>query len=232
MSDPALVLLVDDHLMLAQSLALALRGHGLRAVVATVGDPAAVLAQVREHQPALVLLDLDLGPGPDGRRLVGEQLVPALRDLGVRVLVMTGTCDLPRIGLAVEAGALGWVDKSAPVDTVLTTVLDVVEGDDQALGAGLGAGRDAALAALARLRRGQSAAAARLSDFARLTDTEQEVLAALIQGSGVEAIAAGRMVSPTTVRSQVRGVLTKLGVSSQLAAVARAHRAGWRPPSR
>lgn len=41
-------------------------------------------------------------------------------------------------------------------------------------------------------------------------------------------IASDAVVSVATVRSQVRGVLTKLGVSSQLQAVARARRAGWR----
>jgi DNA-binding NarL/FixJ family response regulator len=41
------------------------------------------------------------------------------------------------------------------------------------------------------------------------------------------AVAAGWVLSEATVRTQVRGVLTKLGVTTQLAAVALARRTGW-----
>ena len=51
-----------------------------------------------------------------------------------------------------------------------------------------------------------------------------------MDGQGCEAIASAWFVSEATVRSQIRGVLTKLGVSSQLAAAAQAQRVGWRPP--
>jgi len=51
-----------------------------------------------------------------------------------------------------------------------------------------------------------------------------------MDGQGCEAIAAAWFVSEATVRTQIRGVLTKLGVCSQLAAAAQAQRVGWRPP--
>jgi len=56
------------------------------------------------------------------------------------------------------------------------------------------------------------------------------VLDRLIDGEDARAIAVRWTVSEATVRSQIRGVLTKLGVGSQLAAVAVARRARW-PPS-
>ena len=49
-------------------------------------------------------------------------------------------------------------------------------------------------------------------------------------GCPAEEIAEAQFVAVTTVRSQVRGILQKLGVRSQLAAVATANRAGWTPP--
>ena len=55
------------------------------------------------------------------------------------------------------------------------------------------------------------------------------MLAALADGLSVAMIAARDVVAEATVRTQVRGVLVKLGVSSQLAAVARARDAGWSP---
>ena len=56
------------------------------------------------------------------------------------------------------------------------------------------------------------------------------MLGALVDGLSAEEIAEAHFVAVTTVRSQVRGILQKLGVRSQLAAVATANRAGWTPP--
>jgi DNA-binding NarL/FixJ family response regulator len=66
-----------------------------------------------------------------------------------------------------------------------------------------------------------------LSPFERLTARERKVLAALVEGLSAEEIAESHFVSLTTVRSQIRAVLQKLGVRSQLAAVAYANRVGW-----
>lgn len=217
-----LVMLVEDHRLLADSLSVALRGHGVRTAVARIDDAATLLADVRAHRPDLVLLDLDLGPGLDG-----EGLVAALRGLGAEVLVLTGTSDLSRAGSAIEAGALGHLDKAEPFSVVLAAVLGAARGE----AGGLWQSRHRGLTALQQRRSGEARSAAELGDFARLSAREGEVLAALCEGSSVEVIAAQRVVSTTTVRSQVRAVLTKLGVSSQLAAVARANRTGWRLPT-
>ena len=67
----------------------------------------------------------------------------------------------------------------------------------------------------------------RLELFDALTEREQVVLAELIEGHCAEDIAKAAFVSISTVRSQIKAILQKLGVSSQLAAVAMARRAGW-----
>jgi DNA-binding NarL/FixJ family response regulator len=66
------------------------------------------------------------------------------------------------------------------------------------------------------------------SRFDRLTTRERDVLSALVDGLSAEEIADTQFVALTTVRSQIAAVLRKLGVHSQLAAVACANRAGWR----
>ena len=63
--------------------------------------------------------------------------------------------------------------------------------------------------------------------FLTLTQREREVLTELTRGKSVDCIANEWVVSEATVRTQVRGVLTKLDVRSQLAAVAKARSAGW-----
>jgi DNA-binding NarL/FixJ family response regulator len=63
-----------------------------------------------------------------------------------------------------------------------------------------------------------------------LTPRERQVLGALIEGHNVRDIARSSVVSEATVRTQVKSILGKLEVSSQLAAVGLAHHVGWRHP--
>jgi DNA-binding NarL/FixJ family response regulator len=58
------------------------------------------------------------------------------------------------------------------------------------------------------------------ANFERLTQREAIVLGALVDGLTADEIAGAHFVALTTVRSQIRAVLHKLGVRSQLAAVA------------
>mgnify|MGYP000607291262 CR=1 FL=1 len=69
----------------------------------------------------------------------------------------------------------------------------------------------------------------RLDPFRQLTARESEVLYDLMQGRNADAIAEASFVSVTTVRTHIRSILRKLDVSSQLAAVAMATGAGWKP---
>jgi two-component system nitrate/nitrite response regulator NarL len=66
-----------------------------------------------------------------------------------------------------------------------------------------------------------------LLEFERLTRREEEVLSALMRGAKARDICVQSFVSMPTVRSQIRSILTKLGVTSQLAAVALAYQNGW-----
>jgi len=86
------------------------------------------------------------------------------------------------------------------------------------------AARDALLAHLAEHRRDTDALR---SSFGRLTEREAAVLAAIVDGANADEIAARMTVAVSTVRSHIRSILDKLGVNSQLAAVALARRAGW-----
>ena len=119
-----------------------------------------------------------------------------------------------------EAGAAGWICKDAFLDEVVATLDDVLAGRPLI---GRGA-REALLDELRIERAGQRRA---LSPFEQLTVRERRVLAALVDGMSAEEIAEAHFVALTTVRTQIRAVLQKLGVRSQLAAVAHANRVGW-----
>ena len=68
-------------------------------------------------------------------------------------------------------------------------------------------------------------------DIETLTVREREVLAYLMKGQTVREIATECVVAEATVRTQVKSILAKLEVSSQLAAVGMANEIGWRAPA-
>ena len=217
------VLIVEDHELLAQTLGIALAAEGLETVVADVGlgvDGSALIAHATAVGAAVVLLDLDLGAGR-----TGEALLPGLRSTGAAVVVVTGCGDPIRLGTCIELGAAAVLSKSRPLDEMLAAVLAAREGRPA-----MSEARRQEL--LARMRRERGRQGERFAPFERLTPREAEVLAQLIEGEPAEAIARHFVVSEATVRTQIRGVLTKLGVNSQLAAVAEAHRVGWTRPQR
>lgn len=78
-----------------------------------------------------------------------------------------------------------------------------------------------------RTRERDGEVVADLQVFKQLTRRERQVLLALMRGATAREISKEAYVSLTTVRSQIRSILGKLGVSSQLAAVVLAYRSGW-----
>lgn len=210
------LLIVEDHELVAGMLALALRQRGLEVEITSGPTADAVVDTARRLAPVLVLLDLDLG-APLGS---GLELIGPLIDAGGRVVMLTGATDNADLATCVEAGAIGIVSKAAPFADLVETVRRAAEGE-----ALLSEARRHAL--LTELRERRRADDRRLRPFSALTTRERAVLAGLVAGETAEAIAAGSFVSLATVRSQIRSILTKLGVNTQLAAVALAREAGW-----
>jgi DNA-binding NarL/FixJ family response regulator len=214
------VAIVEDHLLLAETLAESLVREGIPAFVLSGLGRRELLAALLRSRPELVLLDLDLGPAGDSTPLVAP-----LRQAGLRVLIVTGTTDRLRLAAALEQGALGYQAKASGFEALVAQTIAALACSD----------------VLDPVERGELlaelAAARQLEDdvdaiFQRLTDRERGTLLALGDGRTVHEIAADWVLSEATVRSHVRGLLGKLGVASQLAAVSIARRNSWLPPVR
>ncbi|GEN79043.1 response regulator transcription factor [Actinotalea fermentans] len=203
------VLIVEDHQLLAQAVAAALVDEGLQPRLVDPAELDEVIPTV--ERGTLVLLDLRLGHGRDGTRAVAP-----LTQRGARVVVVTGTTDPVPLAHALESGALAIVDKHQPFTDLVSAIVTIRSGE----GPVQDERRAAILAAAARRRAEQASATALLG---RLSSREQDVLDHLCQGLSAQEIAQDAGVSLTTVRAQIRSVLVKLGVRSQLQAVARAH---------
>jgi len=216
------VVVVDDHSLFAESLAIALRAREIDART-VVPDASSTFAQlgraIARTQPHLVLLDLDLGVAGDGMRLIS-----ALAASGSAVVIVTGSPDRVHQGEALTHGARAVIEKSAPFTEIVAAVervrnrLPIMPRKERDL-------------LLADYRAAEQQSRDLRRRLASLTRREAEVLSQLMAGRQVTEIARLRFVSESTVRTQVKSVLSKLGVSSQLTAVGLAHQARWQPPS-
>lgn len=216
------VLLVEDHVLFAEALELALGLEGYNVHRMAVPDhdrtPGLFVSGVVRKRPDIVLLDLDLGPFGDGTRLIGP-----LARTGVKVVVVTASSDRSRWGLCLGLGARQVLAKAQPLNEILRTVRRLHEGlpviDHQQ--------REELLTCW---RTTESERRELGAKFDKLTPREQKVLGELTEGHTVREIARLSVVSEATVRTQVKSILAKLEVSSQLAAVGIAHQISWRAP--
>lgn len=210
------IAIVEDHELLAESLFYVLRDEGYHAAVIAASSLENIERGVIEFDPDVVLMDLHLG------ERVGSvlPLVKRLTAAAYRVVVITGVTDRARLSESIEAGAVGIISKAASFESLLMAIRDAVESD-------MMMSEVERQNWLAELRRYRAADELRRKPYERLTHREQEVLARLCEGHSANQIAEESYVALSTVRSQIRAVLMKLGVGSQLEAVAAARRGNW-----
>lgn len=215
-------MLLDDHVLFAECLDLVLTANGFTvdkpALPDNPGRSAGLLARVCRIRPEIVVLDLDLGPFGDGARLI----TPIARN-GTQVVVVSADMDPARWGECLHYGARKVIGKTAPLNELVSTLRRISEGL-RVLGPGE---REALLKTWHDHRVNELAARVRLD---QLTARESEVLGHLTHGRTVRDIATLSVVCEATVRTQVKSILSKLGVNSQIAAVGMANHLHWRSP--
>jgi DNA-binding NarL/FixJ family response regulator len=209
------LLLVDDHRLLVETLQMSLGAAGFEAFISPCNTFDEVLAEAAAVRPTLVVLDLDLqGAG------YGYDLVAPLRELGAEVLVLTGTTDRLELARCIEAGALGIASKANGFASVLDQVARAAEGQTVTP-------ITERTQLLADLQAHRRATEKRMAPFEALSARERDVLRQIVDGHQAAAIAEASFVSLATVRTQIRSILLKLDVTSQVAAVALARQHGW-----
>jgi DNA-binding NarL/FixJ family response regulator len=212
------VVVVDDHLLIAETLQAALAAQGVSATAVAPEQLGTLLATLLDRRPRLVLLDLDLGSFGSSLGLIR----PLVSD-GVVVLLMTGVSDRLRIAEALEHGAIGYQRKGDGFSALLDRACAALAAGP-AVPALDPAERSALLGELAAARAAHRRV---MRPFDQLTERESETLQALCLGNSVHDIATDWVVAEATVRTHVRGILTKLHAPSQLAAVVAATTSGW-----
>lgn len=208
------IVVADDQAILRSGLVALL---GLESDVDVVGQAstgAETLQQVRELQPDVLLLDVQmpagtLPDGTDGPRdgiAVAEQ-VPDLLPEPPRIIVLTTFGRAGYLRRTMEAGASGFMVKDTPVDRLVDAIRRVHRGMRAV---------DPELAA-------QSLAVGPTP----LTAKEAEVLRASARGATTAQIAAALFLSEGTVRNHISAAIGKLGVTNRAEAVRSATDNGW-----
>lgn len=210
MGDTAItVLVVDGHQTFVDVLGEALRGQPDLRYVGHARTGQEALRLVAELRPNVVLMDPELSDS-DGIA-IAELMRHRWPD--TRVVVLTASNEAALVGRATAAGAAGFLAKNGPLGDVLNAV-------HTAHGGGMTVSTDI----LARLLR--STAPVVGPRPGGLTAREHEVLELMAAGLDPRAIARRLGISVHTCRGHVKALLAKLGVHSQLEAVAAARQRG------
>ena len=193
------VLLVDDHAVVIEGLTMLLASFDDLDVVASAPTATGIVECYRSHRPDVVLMDVSM-PVIDGIEAT-ELLRSEFPD--ARVIVLTGSTDPHLVGGALNAGACGYLMKSASGDDIAEAIRSVMSGQSVF-------GPQAVQA----LRAGLEPAA----PVGQLTLRETDVLRQVVAGLSNKQIAIELGISPGTVRIHVSNILAKLGVSNRTAA--------------
>jgi DNA-binding NarL/FixJ family response regulator len=197
------ILLVDDHPITRGALAALLGQHGF-SVVGEAADGAEAIELARRHRPELVLLDLSM-PGMDGLEAL-PRLREAVPETEVVVLTASGTEE--NLLAAIRGGAAGYLLKSEPPERIAEFLRGVGHGQAALSG-------EVARRLLEQVREGGIGRGVPDAIAASLSARELEVLLLLDEHLGTDEIADRLYISEHTVRSHVKSLLRKLGVSSR-----------------
>jgi two-component system, NarL family, nitrate/nitrite response regulator NarL len=196
------ILLVDDHPITREALAALLEQHDF-SVVGQAADGQEAVELARRLQPQLVLLDLSM-PG-----IGGLEALPRIRDAApeCEVVVLTASGTEENLLSAIRGGAAGYLLKSEPPERIVEFLRGVAGGQAALSG-------EVARRLLEQVREGSGRGVPdRIASS--LSAREVEVLLLLDEHLGTDEIAARLYISEHTVRSHVKSLLRKLGVSSR-----------------
>lgn len=197
------VMIVDDHFVVRSGLVASLELEEDITVVAEAERGEEVPALHASTRPEVILMDLQL-PGWNGIETT-ERLLET--DPTARVLVFSTFARDDEIQSALDAGALGFLQKTAGRDELITALRRVAAGERYLA--------PEIATRLAGLRLGPA-----------ITLREREILALIARGRANKEIAAALGIAEDTVKRHISNILQKLGVSDRAQATAEAIRRG------
>jgi DNA-binding NarL/FixJ family response regulator len=213
-NSPIRVLLADDHAVVRAGIRQFLEQAGDIDVIAEADDGKAAMALIEEQLPDVAILDIQM---PEASGIEVTRWVRAkYRQVGV--LILTAYDDDPYVMAVLQAGANGYVLKTASPGEIIRAVRDVY------------AGRSALDETIMQKMMAQVSSATQAKIVENLTDREMEVLTLVAQGYTNKAIGLQLGISDRTVQGHLAHIFAKLQAGSRTEAVMRAVSLGWLPP--
>jgi DNA-binding NarL/FixJ family response regulator len=210
-SGPIRVVLADDHAIVRAGIRQLLEHSGDIQIVAEASDGEAAKALIQQHRPDVAVLDIQMpkASGIEVTRWVRTNMP------GVGVLILTAYNDDPYVMAVLQAGANGYVLKTASPEELIQAVHEVHEGKSVL---------DASITQklMAHLFSGSKTAVVE-----ELTDRELEVLSLTAKGFTNKAIGVQLGISDRTVQGHLAHIFDKLQAGSRTEAVMRAVSLGW-----
>jgi len=203
MNEKIRILVADDHPVVRDGLVMILSTQADFEVIAEASNGAQVLILAKQHEPDIILLDLEM-PEMDGLQAL-EQLRLECSDC--RVLVFTAFDTDERIVGAVKAGAKGYLLKGVPRGELFNAIRVVSSGGSL-------------LQPVVASKLMQHMSAQKNDEFVEtLTDREFEVLQLLSKGMTNKEIAVELVITERTVKFHISSILGKLGAGNRTEAV-------------
>lgn len=206
------IALVDDHDILRAGLRRIIETQQDMLVQAEAGTASEALQLFQSQQFDIVILDLEL---PDGD---GLDLLQAARreNSETRFLILTMHDDPKRFKAAVQAGAAGYLIKSAAFQKLLEAIRTIHQGLAFFLLSAppllADAGADSAVRSLGQR---QLTVHGPESPLRQLSEREREIMAYVAQGHTSQAIAGKLFLSRKTIESYRSKIMQKLGISKR-----------------
>ncbi len=208
------VLIADDHQLFAEGLGQALSALPDISVVGFVGDGSKVRPMIEEHQPDVLVIDLEM-PVMGGI----EVLATVARELPG--IVVTMHADAASRSRAAEAGAKGFFSKAAPLSDLAAAVRAVASGENLS-----SLNESELISVLDRHRKPVLSAGA-----ASITGREREILQLMAEGiTSTEDLAEILYISHKTVKNHLANIFDKLTATDRAQAVVEAIRLGLVTP--
>ena len=213
-TDSIRVVLADDHAVVRKGIREFLTEPGDIAVIAEASNGDEAIALLEQTKPDVAVLDIQMPKrsGIDVCRHVRAQHWP------IGILILTAYDDDPYVFAVLQAGANGYVLKTADADDIIQAVRDVHEG------------KSALDPVIARKLMAQLAGRAENKPIETLTPRETDVLKLAARGYTNKAIGAQLHLSDRTVQGHLANIYGKLHVATRTEAVMRAVSLGWLSP--
>ncbi|WP_274364932.1 response regulator transcription factor [Paenibacillus thermotolerans] len=198
------LLVVDDHAVVRSGLKSLLGERQNMSVVGEAADGDEAIRQAEALRPDVILMDLSMPHGKDGMTAT-EEIKKLLPDTAILILTMHD--DEQYLFRAIQAGASGYVLKSAPHEELLTAIRFVAAGNAYLTPT---ATKRLMGQYLDKVKNGEGA-----DVFETLSEREKEVLSWTAKGYSNKEIAEHLIISVKTVETHKSNLMEKLGLKTR-----------------